>query len=364
MIDRIGLEFEWLAPKGYSRKTFAQYLQGSIGGSMESFWHPQVEISKVPNTPLFHNLTQGFAVFDRQGKKIAHTVGDLTIQADLDRTEASKIGWQRIVSDDLRILNLIAHHAPSNELIIEDALKPIAQLFGTSLQVTDAIARVEDINNASVALGTGLPGERERVCEVVSGILEHPTKADIQRLLTPAQKLNFSIPKESATHIHFCARPLQQPLIFQRLIFFFHTYRQVLRGLCQTNSNCIRLGNWDPALLKTVRQADFTQQTWQEAQESLKKIPLSKYCDFNIKNTVFAFPRKNTFEVRILPGMMELDPIWNTLLLFQKIFTHITSHEVILSSPKADTPQNRKKLLEKIHAKNWNLWKKTHDSKS
>ena len=361
MIDRIGLEFEWLAPKGYSRKTFAQYLQGSIGGSLKSFWHPQVELSKVPNTPLFHNLTQGFAVFDREGKKIAHTVGDLTIQADLDRNEASKIGWQRVVSDDLRILNLISIHAPSNQLIIEDVLDPIAKLFGTELKVMGPIARVEDTNNASVALGTGLPGERERVCEVVSGILVRPQKKDIQMLITPAQKLQFSIPKESATHIHFCARSLQNSTVFQRLIFFFHTYRQVLRGLFQTNPNCIRLGDWSPELLNTVCQPSFTGRTWAENQNILKGLPLSKYCDFNIKNTIFAFPKKNTFEVRILPGLMEAQPIWNALTLFEKIFSYIANHPIAMSSPKSDTAKNRKKMLRKIHAENWDLWKTSKD---
>ena len=66
---RVGIEFEWLAPKGLSRQTYAQYLATQIGGSVQSFWHPQVEPAKVPGTPLFHNLTQGFA-FDADGSKL------------------------------------------------------------------------------------------------------------------------------------------------------------------------------------------------------------------------------------------------------------------------------------------------------
>ena len=351
MINRMGLEFEWLAPKGYSRKTFAQYLQGSIGGTLESFWHPQVEPSKVPNKPLFHNLTQGFAVFDRSGYKIAHTVGDLTIQADLDRTEVS-------------IINLIARHAHSDQLLLKDALQPVADLFGTELKTIDAFVRVEDINRASIALGTGLPGERERVCEVVSGILDKPKKADVQRLITPAKKLGFTIPEESATHIHFCAQTLQTPHIFQRVIFFFHAYRHVLRGLLQTNPKCIRLGAWDPEVLEVVKHPSFKEQTWSDAQKILQRVPLSKYCDFNIKNTIFAFPHKNTFEIRILPGLMNANPVWNVVTLFQRIFSYIKEHPIALRAPQDNTPKNRAKLLEKIHAKHWNLRQHTRDSKS
>ena len=86
MTIRIGIEFEWLAPKGLSRQTYAQVLAAHHNGSVVLFWHPQVEPTKIPGTPLFHNLTQGFSVLDAHGNKIAHTVGDLTIQRQLNRS--------------------------------------------------------------------------------------------------------------------------------------------------------------------------------------------------------------------------------------------------------------------------------------
>ena len=131
---RVGVEFEWLAPKDLSRQTYAQYLAGQHRASVEPFWHPQVEPSKVPGKPLFHNLTQGFVIRNQQGKTIAHTVGDLTIQKQLQRNKPPNPGWFRIVSDDLRLIQLIAQQANTVGTMPE-ILQPIATLFGTQLSI-------------------------------------------------------------------------------------------------------------------------------------------------------------------------------------------------------------------------------------
>ncbi len=329
---RVGVEFEWLAPKGLSRQTYAQYLATQIGGSIHHFWHPQVEPAKVPGTPLFHNLTQGFAVLDSHGTKLAHTVGDLTIQAQLDRTQPAKPGWNRIVSDDIRLLLLTARHTPAmGELYA--SLVPIAKMFGTTPQRHDSIVRVEDEYQSSIVLGAPMPGERERVCEVVSGIIDNPTVRDLEMLITPAKKLGFTIPIESATHIHFCARPLQHPRTLKNLIFLLHTYRWVLRDIVQTNDRCIRLGSWPQELFDTIQEPGFIHLSWEQAKKQLVRLPLTKFCDFNIKNLIHEFASKNTFELRILPGLMESKPVMNAILLFSHIFTYVQHHDVLFCEP-------------------------------
>lgn len=333
---RVGIEFEWLAPKGLSRQTYAQYLATQIGGSVQSFWHPQVEPAKVPGTPLFHNLTQGFAVLNADGSKLAHTVGDLTIQAQLDRKQPAKPGWNRIVSDDIRLLLLAARHTPAMG-DLHTSLSGVAQLFGTTPQQHDSIIRIEDEYQSSVVLGAPMPGERERVCEVVSGIIEAPTIRDLEKLIEPAQKLGFTVPIESATHIHFCARPLQHPRVLRNLIFLLHTYRWVLRDILQTNERCIRLGSWPEELFDVVGQQDFVHLSWKQAKTRLIQLPLTKFCDFNIKNLIHEFSSKNTFELRILPGLMEAKPVMNAVHLFSHIFAYVQHHDVLFHDPVPHT---------------------------
>ena len=338
MTRRVGIEFEWLAPKGLSRQTYAQYLATQIGGSVHHFWHPQVEPAKVPGTPLFHNLTQGFAILDSNGKKLAHTVGDLTIQAQLDRNQPAKPGWNRIVSDDLRLLLLTARHTPAMGDLFE-SLQSISSMFGTTPQRHESIIRVEDEYQSSIVLGAPMPGERERVCEVVSGIIENPTLNDIDQLIAPAKELSFHIPIESATHIHFCARPLQHPRTLKNLILFLHSYRWVLREILQTNNRCIRLGSWPSELLDVVRNPNFTERTWEEAKTELIRLPLTKFCDFNIKNLIHEFTSKNTFELRILPGLMESKPVMDAITLFFHIFSYVENNDVEYCEPKPHTQQ-------------------------
>ena len=333
---RVGIEFEWLAPKGLSRQTYAQYVATRVGGSVHHFWHPQVEPAKVPGTPLFHNLTQGFAVLDAYGTKMMHTVGDLTIQAQLDRTQPAKPGWNRIVSDDIRLLLLTARHTPAMGDLCT-SLTHVAQLFGTKPQRHESIVRVEDEYQSSVVLGAPMPGERERVCEVVSGIIENPQYQDLERLIEPAHKLGFTIPVESATHIHFCARPLQHPRTLRNLIFLLHTYRWVLRDILNTNDRCIRLGSWPKELFDTVGASDFASLSWEQAKARLIKLPLTKFCDFNIKNLIHEFASKNTFELRILPGLMDSKPIMNAIHLFSHIFTYVRHHDVSFQEPTPHT---------------------------
>ena len=342
---RVGVEFEWLAPIGFSRQSYAQYLASQLRGSIQYFWHAQVEPAKVPGKPLFHNLTQGFAVLDSEGRKIAHTVGDLTIQEQLDRGQPAKPGWNRIVSDDIRILLLTARHVPAMGDLYRN-LKSLAELFGTTPVKHEAIVRVEDEYQSSVVLGAPMPGERERVCEVVSGIIENPTFEDIERLIIPARKLGFSIPVESATHIHFDAKLLQNARTLRNLIFLLHEYRWVLRDILKTNERCIRLGSWPEELFGVISMPDFAQLAWEQAADRLKELPLTKFCDFNIKNLIHGFTSKNTFEVRILPGLMDTQPVLDAIELFSRIFFYVQRNDCSFHEPKSQS--YRQELLDKI----------------
>lgn len=86
---QIGVEIELIAPRGLSRETLAQKLCPA-NGSIERFFYPQSEPSKIPNAPIFENLTLGFEVLDSQGNLIAQCVDDLTLQQDCQQDMPAK----------------------------------------------------------------------------------------------------------------------------------------------------------------------------------------------------------------------------------------------------------------------------------
>ena len=331
MLCSVGVEFELLAPSGSSRLDLAEKTASQLSGTISNFWHPQVEPSLVPGMKIFHNLTPGFRIHDASGHLLASYVGDLTITNDLNRSLPSKPGWFRLLSDDLRLLELLARQAGVELSSAADILRPIAGLFGTELRVEDDVVRVEGKYGSPIALGTGLPGERERVTEVVTGILNDEFEQRLEELLAPARELGFTVPMESATHIHFDAHPFRSPHILANLVELFNRYQLVLRYLFQTNPHAVRLGPWPPELLQLTRSDDFRTLTWDEAIICLKEVSLTKYCDINIRNMVYELPDKNTIEVRILPGLIHAKPVVVARRLIEAIFLRAIAPERVAS---------------------------------
>jgi hypothetical protein len=307
---KIGVELELLAPRGLSRRTLAEALAKAHGGGVTPFFHQQSELSLVPDTPVFDNLTLGFAVSDSIGKPVAQCVDDLTLVDDLDRTQPSKPGWFRIVSDDARLLRLIARNGRA-DAGKHEALAPVAALFGTKPEhfEVDDMVRIADEIGAPIAIAAPLPGERERPCELITPPLETDHAARLEALLAPARALGFTLAKESATHIHFDAAPLRTARAVQDLVRILEAEGEALKQRMGVNPHCRRLGPWPAALRETIAAADFADLPWPQAQARLKALNLTKYCDFNLKNFIHDVPGKPTFEVRILPGLMEAAPI-------------------------------------------------------
>ena len=318
---KIGCEIELLAPKGLSRKDLAESIAELKNGVVSRIFYPQSEPSKVPGTPLFHNLTLGFEVVDKQGNLIAKCVDDLTIQDDLDKSRLPKSGWYRIVSDDTRLLQLINAQANPQQNITE-VLNPIAKLFGTVVeQGTEGMIRVADPTGNPIAIAAPLPGERERPCELIAPPIDANHLENIEFLLKTARSLGFTVPQEGATHIHFDALPLCSANVFANVVNIFHTHGENLKRLVGTNHRCRRLGNWDIRLLKLVNESDFRELPWEEAKSRVAKLELTKYCDFNLKNLIHPIPDKLTFEARIFPVWLNSQPIIESIALIEAILT-------------------------------------------
>ncbi len=330
---KIGFEIELMAPLGLSRQDLAESLAKSNHGLVRRFFHPQSELSQVPGTPLFHNLTLGFEVIDKQGHLIARCVDDLTLVDDLDKTEKPKPGWYRIVSDDSRLLQLIESQAdPADSL--NDVLKPIASLFSThSEEGPGGMVRVADSTGNPIAIAAPLPGERERPCELITPPINTNHCDRLEILLSAARSIGFTIPVEGATHLHFDAIPLCSARVFANLVNLLWAHGANLKRLVGTNPRCRRLGMWDQELLILINQSDFCELPWSDAQARLAKLELTKYCDFNLKNLINSIPNKFTFEARIFPSWIHPQPIIESAALMEAILRYAATASKI--SPTA-----------------------------
>ena len=330
---RIGVEIELLAPSGKSRFDLANAISSHYQGRVQRYFHPQSEPSLVPGTPIFHNLTLGFEVLDARQHRVAQCVDDLTLQADLNRHAPPKAGWYRVVSDDERLLRLIKQQADAT-LPLEQVMNPIAKLFGMTPELgAGGMIRVNDESGASIAIAAPLPGERERPCELITPPMENDHKQKLELLLNLARQLQFTAPVEGATHIHFDATALQSAHAMANLINLYSTYSEILKVVMNTNPHCRRLGTWPESLLELVNSPGFRNLSWEEAREQLKTLKLTKYCDLNIGNCIYAIVDKNTIELRILPVWLDSEPILAVAELFIALFKVALAPAVIGFSP-------------------------------
>ncbi|MGK7889191.1 MAG: amidoligase family protein [Leptolyngbyaceae cyanobacterium] len=316
---RIGIEIELMAPRGRSRQTLAEAIAHSIHGTTHRLFHPQSEPSPIPGTPILENLTLGFAVRDTQGQTVVTCVDDLTLQADCDRTHPPQPGWYRIVSDDVRLLRLIQRHCHPNAPL-EQVLDPMGILCGvTPERGPNGMVRLADTVGPPIAIAVPLPGERERPCELITAPLALDDLSKLGDYLAIARQLNFFAPKEGATHLHFDAAPLHHPPTFRNLVHLLWIYGPALKHQLQTNPYCQRLGPWPEELLTVVQAPDWNDLSWPEARARLSSLPFTKYCDFNLKNLILDQPLVHTFEVRVLPVWLTLEPLLEAIALIQRV---------------------------------------------
>lgn len=319
---KVGFEIELMAPLGSSRLDLAEHTAHRIDGQTICVFHSDSEPAMAPGTPVFENLTPGFRVEDTKGAWVASFVDDLTLQSDFNRTAKPKDGWYRIVSDDKRFLDLIERHCNAADPL-ETVLNPLAELFGTKVDLHDsAMVRVSDKRGGSIAVGATLPGERERPCEIVTAPLKKDHHKALAAILDDAKKLGFSLPRESATHIHFDAKPLRSATFIMNFVNIISLYGNDFRALVEANSECVRIGQWTPELSNMVSQDDFIGLSWEDTRVKLASLELTKYCDFNLVNLINQDTAKDTLEIRILPGMLDAQQIMRCAMLFESVIRY------------------------------------------
>jgi len=343
---KVGFEIELLAPRGLNRRDLASEVANQqAGAKVAPAFLPQAEFSLVKDAPIFENLTLAYDALNADGNLLARFADDLTLIVGLDRNASPKPGWYRIIGDDARFLRLIMRHADPGAPL-NKVLEPAAKLFGVELQhLENEVVRLADSYDSPIVMAATLPGERERPCEIITPpILEdHATR--LAELLGPARKLKFTIPDEAALHIHFDATKLCNAKTFANIVHLFGTYDEALKQLVGTNPNCRRLGGWPEILHQLVSHPEFMELTWEEIREELEEIKLTKFVDFNLANMVHARPDKHTFEVRILPVNMEVEPIMQAAALFEAMLNYAVDQPQMKSE---ELPESLSGLIDNL----------------
>ncbi len=325
---RIGFEIELMAPAGLSRRSLAEELAGRHGGQLHPVWHHDSEPSLVPGLGQFLHLTQGFDVRRADGSPLCTLVDDVTLVAGLDPRAAPTPGWFRVLSDDARLLRLVANHSDPGGTL-RAALDSPAQLWGTRVEQIGDVFRLDDSNGATIALAAAQGGERQRPCEIITPPLAGGHRTALDELLAPARALGFTVPAEAAVHLHMDGGPFRHPRALANLVRLFAHWREPLHTVFRTNPACRRLAALPAPLVAAADAGADTAALRQAARDS----KLSKFFDVNLTQILTDTPLRDTVEIRILPGSIDADEI-----VHQAAMTELLLDRCLEENPFPDPP--------------------------
>ncbi|HZV25869.1 MAG TPA: amidoligase family protein [Acidothermaceae bacterium] len=297
---RTGFEIELLAPVGSSRRVLAGELATRRGGRVRPVWHHDSEPSLVPGLGRFLHLSQGFDVLDAADAWVCTLVDDVTLVADLDPRTRPAPGWYRVLTDDSRLLRLLAMRIDPGAAI-EESLDDVAALWGVPVEEHGEVLQVNDSGGATIALAAPQGGGRERGCEVITPPLSADHEATIDDLLRVARDLGFVVPVEAAVHVHHDGAPFRSAPALANVVRLFGLWRPALHSLLGTNPACLRLAPLPASLV----QAAAGNPSYEQLRDAATAGGLTKFFDVNLTALFAQNPTRDTLEVRILPGSID-----------------------------------------------------------
>ncbi|MGA5301706.1 amidoligase family protein [Nucisporomicrobium flavum] len=341
LLRRTGFEIELMAPPGLSRRTLAVDLAARCGGRVHPVWHRDSEPSLVPGLGRFLHLTQGFEVRRADGALLCTLVDDVTLLADLDPRAPAAPGWFRILTDDGRLLHLLAAHSDPGGTL-GAALDGPAQLWGTRVQRhDDDVYVLEDPGGATIALAAAQGAGRERPCEIVTPPLADDHGARLEELLGPARELGFTVPREAAVHLHLDGAPFREAYALANVVRLFASWREPLRTLLQTNPACRRLAPLPEPLVEAARGVP----SYEDLRKAAEEGELTKFFDVNLTQLLTDTPLRDTIEIRILPGAIETADVLHRAALVELLLDRCLRPEPFPEAP-ADPQAALQALLE------------------
>jgi hypothetical protein len=325
---RIGFEIELMAPQGLSRRSLALDLAGRCGGRIRPVWHHDSEPSLVPGLGRFLHLTRGFEVLRPDGAPLCTLVDDVTLLDGLDPRTPAPPGSYRILSDDPRLLSLLARHSdPGGSL--STALDDAARLWGAKVEQHGDVYRLSDPSGATIALAAPQGGERDRPCEIVTPPITRDHAERLEELLVPARELGFTVPHEAAVHLHVDGAPFRTAATLANVVRLFAYWREPLRTMLGTNPACRRLA----PLPETLVAAVAGRPSFDELQAAAKAGELTKFFDVNLTQLFADTPIRDTVEIRILPGAVTADDVVHRAALVELLLERCADPTPIPAAP-------------------------------
>ena len=325
---RTGFEIELLAPVGSSRRVLARELARRRGGQVRPVWHHDSEPSLVPGLGRFLHLTQGFEVVDAVGSLICTLVDDVTLVADLDPRAQPVTGWYRVLTDDARLLRLLAARIDPGAAL-EESLRPIAELWGVQVNAHGEVLQVNDVGGATVALASPQGGGRERGCEVITPPLTADHGIAIDQLLQVARELGFVVPVEAAVHVHHDGAPFRSAPALANVVRLFGLWRPALHSLLGTNPACLRLAPLPASLV----QAAAGTPSYEQLRDAANAAGLTKFFDVNLTALFAENPARDTLEVRILPGAIDASDVVRGAAIVEALLDRCLDETPITAPP-------------------------------
>jgi hypothetical protein len=293
-------------------------------------WHHDSEPSLVPGLGRFLHLTQGFEVVDAAGDLVCTLVDDVTLVADLDPRTRPTPGWYRVLTDDSRLLRLLAARIDPGAAL-EESLGPIAELWGVQVNAHGGVFQVNDASGATVALASLQGGGRERGCEVITPPLTVDHAIAIDELLQVARELDFGVPVEAAVHVHHDGAPFRSAPALANVVRLFGLWRPALHTLLATNPACLRLA----PLPKSLVQAAAGTPSYERLRDAATAGGITKFFDVNLTALFAENPARDTLEVRILPGAIDTRDIVRGAATVEALLNRCLD-ETPIPSPPAD----------------------------
>ncbi|MET0414889.1 MAG: amidoligase family protein, partial [Actinoplanes sp.] len=313
---------------GVSRRSLALDLAGRCGGRIRPVWHHDSEPSLVPGLGRFLHLTRGFEVLRPDGTPLATLVDDVTLLDGLDPRAPAPNGWFRILSDDPRLLSLLARHSDPGGTPAT-ALDETARLWGAKVERHGAYYRLSDPSGATIAVAAPAGGERDRPCEIVTPPITGDHEARLEELLGPARELGFTVPTEAAVHLHVDGAPFRTAGTLANLVRLFAYWREPLRAMLGTNPACRRLAPLPAPLVAAVAGRP----TFDEMRAAAEAGELTKFFDVNITQLFAGTPIRDTVEIRILPGAIDAADIVHRAALVELLLDRCADAELIPAAP-------------------------------
>ncbi len=302
---RVGMELELLAPPRRSRRRLADEIARKLDGRVAMNWHYDSDRSQHPEFGPFAYLTPAFDVVGADGRAKVRLADDATIVTDLDGRAPGAKGWRRLLAGDRDwLLKLKPYLAPLAEL--DDDVDKAAAAFGLRVEPRGRRLCLLDGDGQLVAEVAGVSGERPRVAEAISPPLTGGVQDWFDLVAGTATELDFGLPIEGATHLHYDAEPFRSPAAFRRLVLAFSGDLSGVRRRFASNTNCRGIGPLDPALADVVSADDYDELSWEEVRQRCRATgTLTKYCDINLQHLMADVPRIDTVEFRMLPATLD-----------------------------------------------------------